>query len=155
MGHPGPRCDDDIVKKWMSDIRHCHKTTMKNQIYNKIGGWVLTVGTMIILAASCVGQDAGTNGSHPHFPGQGPGEKQAILRQIKGTVSAFDSKGMTLTVKSAEGERTFKVTSKTKFTRNSAPASMNEVAVGKPVEVVVKMVYGQPDEISKVDIKSP
>jgi len=139
----------------MSDIHHSHKTNMKNQIYNKIGGWALIVGTMITLAASCVGQDAGSNSSQPHFPGQAPGEKQAILRQIKGTVSAIDSKGMTLTIKSAEGEHKFKVTSKTKFTQNAAPASMSDVAVGKPVEVVVKMVYGQPDEISKVDIKSP
>ncbi|HEX4644422.1 MAG TPA: hypothetical protein VH598_02325, partial [Verrucomicrobiae bacterium] len=64
-------------------------------------------------------------------------------------------KGMSLTIKSSEGEHGFKITSKTKFTRNAAPASINDVAVGKPVEVVVKMVYGQPDELAKVDLKSP
>ena len=122
---------------------------------NRIGMWVLIAGTLITVAASCAGQDAGSNRSQPHFSGQAPGEKQAILRQIEGTVTGMDSQGMTLTVKSAEGERKFKMTSKTKFTRNAAPASMNDVTVGKPVQVVIKMVYGQPDEIATVDIKSP
>lgn len=112
-------------------------------------------GFVILLAVSCRGQAAGTNSSQPHFPGQAPGERQAILRQIKGTVSAIDSKKMTVTIKSAGEERAFKITSKTKFTRNAAPASIGDVSVGKPVEVVVKMVYGQPDELSTVDLKSP
>jgi len=121
---------------------------------NGIALSIALCGFVISLVASGGGQDAGTNGSQPHFPGQAPGEKQAILRQIEGTVSAIDSNAMTLTIKSAEEEGTFKVTSKTKFTRKAAPASMKDVSVGKPVEGVVKMVYGQPDEVVKVDIKS-
>jgi hypothetical protein len=125
---------------------------MKNQIFNKLGMWALIAGTM--MAVSCGGQNARTNGFQPHFAGQAPGEKQAILRQMAGAVSAMDAKGMTLTVKLAEGDRTFKVTSKTKFTRNTAPAAITDVAVGQPVKVVVKMVYGQPNETVSVDINS-
>jgi hypothetical protein len=121
---------------------------------HKIATWALIAGTIVTLAASCSAQDAGTNGSQPHFPGQAPGEKQAILRQIEGTVSAIDSQRMTLTIKSAEGEHTFKLTSKTKFTQNTEPAAMKDVVAGQRVVVVVKMVYGQPDEIAKVDIKT-
>lgn len=120
----------------------------KSQIRSFIAGIMLT------LAASCGGQAPGSNGSQPHFQGQAPGEKQTILHQIEGAVSAIDSKRMTLTIKSAEEQRAFKVTSKTKFTRNTAPASMTDIAVGKRVKVVVKMVYGQPDEIATVDIQS-
>ena len=127
---------------------------MKNQICNKTGMWALIAGTMITLAASCRGQDAGSNAFKPHFAGQAPGEKQAILHQMEGAVSAVDTKGMTLTVKLAEGDRMFKITSETKFTRNGAPASMKDVAVSKPVRVVVKSVYGQPDKMVSVDIQS-
>jgi len=128
---------------------------MKNPFYNQVGICSLIAGTMSTLAVSCAGQVAGTNGSQPHFNGQAPGEKQAILRRMEGSVSAADAKKMTLTVKVAEGDRTFTVTSKSKFTRNATPAAMGDVAVGQPVEVVVKMVYGQPDEIVTVNIKSP
>lgn len=116
---------------------------------------VFIAGIILTLAASCGGQAPGSNGSQPHFQGQAPGEKQTILRQMEGTVSAIDSKRMTLTIKSGDEERTSKVTSKTKFTRNRAPASMNDITVGKPVKVVIKMVYGQPDEIATVDIQIP
>lgn len=126
---------------------------VKHQMYNKIEVRSFIAGIMLTLAASCGGQDAG--GSRPHFHGQAPGEKQTILRQIEGTVSAVDSKQMTLTIKSGKEERTLKVTSKTKFTRNAAPASMNDITVGKPVKVVIKMVYGQPDEIATVEIQIP
>ena len=112
-------------------------------------------GILISPTVSCRAQNVGSNSSQPHFPGQAPGERQAILRQIKGTVTAIDAKRMTLTIKSAEGERALKITSKTKFNRNEAPASMKDVAVSNSVEVVVKMVYGQPDELAKVDIKAP
>lgn len=128
---------------------------MKNQICKQMGMWALIAGTMSTLAVSCGGQDAGSNGSQPHFAGQAPGEKQAILRRIEGTVSAIDAKGMTLTIKSAAETNTFKLTSKAKFKRNAAPASMSDITVGKPVQVVVKKVYGQPDEIVTVDLKSP
>jgi len=117
--------------------------------------WAITAGIMITLATACGGKDTVTNASPPHFQGEAPGEKQTILHQVEGTVSAVDPKGMTLTIKSTEGERTFKVTSKTKFTRNRAHTSLNDVTVGKPVRVVVKTVYGQPDEVATVDIKTP
>jgi hypothetical protein len=109
---------------------------------------------LILPAARCGAQQAHTNDSSSHFSGEAPGEKQAILRQVKGTVSAIDSPKMTLTIKTAEGEHTFKVNSKTRFTRNAQSASISDVAVGQPVEVVVKMVYGQPDETAEVDIKT-
>jgi hypothetical protein len=130
-------------------------TSIKNQVYNKIVTWTAILGTMLILGTSCSGQDADTNSSQPHFPGQAPGEKQAILRQIEGTVSAINTPRTTLTIKSADGEHTFKLTSKTKFTRSGTPAAINDIAVGKPVQVVVKMVYGEPDEIVKVEINPP
>lgn len=149
------RSDISCLQRIPDTINDSHKKIMKNQICKQIGIWTLIAGTLGTLAVSCAGQAAGTNSSQPHFAGQAPGEKQAILRRIEGTVSAMDSKGMTLTVKLAEGSRTFKVSSKTKFTRNAVPASMKDIAVGKPVEVVVKKVYGQPDEIATVDIKSP
>jgi hypothetical protein len=122
-------------------------------MYNRNEIWAVIAGVMLTLAASCGGQDTG--GSRPHFQGQAPGEKQTILRQIEGTVSAIDLKRMTLTVKSGEAERAFKVSSKTQFTRNATPASMNEMAVGKRVKVVVKMVYGQADELASVDVQVP
>ena len=115
---------------------------------------IIVAGAIFTLSALCDGQDAGSNGFQPHFDGQAPGERQAILHQMDGTASAMDKQGMTLTVKSAEGEKAFKVTSKTKFTRNAASVAMTDVAVGQPVRVVVKSVYGQPDEIVSVDIKS-
>jgi len=120
----------------------------KSAILSFIAAVVLT------LAASCWGQAPTTNGSQPHFQGQAPGEKQTILQQIEGTVTAIDSKGMTLTIKSTEAQRAFKVASKTKFTRNAAPASMDDLSVGKRVKVIVKRVYGQPDELASVDIQS-
>ncbi|PWU09925.1 MAG: hypothetical protein C5B50_26370 [Verrucomicrobia bacterium] len=115
---------------------------------------VLIPGISIAIMACCDAQNAATSNSQPHFAGQAPGEKQAILRQIKGTVGAIDSKRKTLTIKSGERERTFKVTSKSKFTRNGAPASMKDVVAGQPVEVIVKSVYGQPDELAEVNMKS-
>ena len=119
---------------------------------------MLIAGTM--MAVSCGGQNAGSNAAQPHFvgqphfDGQAPGEKQTILHQIKGTVTAMHKQKMTLTVKLEEGNRTFKLTSKTKFTRNAAPAAMTDVSPGQPVQVVIKSVFGQPDEIVSVDIKS-
>lgn len=110
---------------------------------------------LFLLTVSCRAQDVGSNSSQPHFSGQAPGERQAILRRVKGTVTAIDSKRMTMTIKSAEGERAIKITSKTKFNRNGVPASMKDVAVGNSLEAVVKMVYGQPDELAKVDITAP
>jgi len=127
---------------------------MKNQMWKQIGIRTLITGTVSALAVSCAGQAAGTNNSQPHFAGQAPGEKQAILHRIEGAVTALDAKGMTLTVRLAEGSRTFKAGSKTKFTQNAVPASMKDIALGKPVVVVVKKVYGQPDEIVSVEIKS-
>lgn len=121
---------------------------------NQITKSALVAGIMIMLLASCGAQDANSNASQPHFAGQAPGEKQALLHQMKGTVSVMDKQKMTLTVKLAEGNRTFKLTAKTKFTRNAAPAAMTDVAAGQPVQVVVKAVFGQPDEIVSVDIKS-
>jgi hypothetical protein len=134
---------------------HTRRTRMKNQTRNSIGMWTLSAGIMITLATACGGKDTVTNASPPHFQGEAPGEKQTILHQIEGTVSAIDPKGITLTIKSADEERTLKVTSKTKFTRNRTPASLKDVTVGKSVRVVVKTVYGQPDEVATVDIKTP
>ena len=122
-------------------------------MFNKNEIRAVITGIMLTLGAACGAQDTG--GSRPHFQGQAPGEKQTILRQIEGTVSAIDSKRMSLTIKSGEEERAFKVTSKTQFTRNATLASMKEIAVGKRVKVVVKMVYGQPDELASVDVQVP
>src|ERR1039457_1712617 len=93
------RSDISCLQRIPDTINDSHKKIMKNQICKQIGIWTLIAGTLGTLAVSCAGQAAGTNSSQPHFAGQAPGEKQAILRRIEGTVSAMDSKGMTLTVK--------------------------------------------------------
>jgi hypothetical protein len=122
----------------------------------KIAMSALIAGTMITLPGLCSGQD--NNGSNqpqpPHFPGQAPGEKQAVLRMINGSVSAVDLKTMTLTIKTAEGDRAFIVTSRTKITRDNKAASLSDAIVGKPAEVVIKLGRGQPDEVVTVNLKT-
>ncbi|MDB6064628.1 MAG: hypothetical protein JWR26_836 [Pedosphaera sp.] len=116
----------------------------------------LFAGAMVAQLASCSAQGADTNdtnNSQPHFPGQAPGEAQKVLRRFEGSVTAVDSKAMTLTIKSKDGDHKFKVSSKTKFSRGDKPASLSDAAVGQPVEVVVKSGRGQPDEVITVNIK--
>jgi hypothetical protein len=120
---------------------------------HKIAKSALVAGVAITLSVSCGAQDAGSNRSQPpHFSGQAPGEAQAILRKIKGSVSAVDPKAMTLTVKLAEGDRVFKVTAKTKLSSGDKPALLKGVGVGKTVEAVIKMVHGHADEVVSVNI---
>ena len=119
---------------------------------NKIAKSALVAAVSITLSVSCGAQDAGSNRFQPHFSGQAPGEAQAILRKFKGSVSAIDPKAMTLTIKLAEGDRVFKVTSKTKFSCGDKPALLKDVGVGKTVEVAIKMVHGQADEPVSVNI---
>jgi hypothetical protein len=124
-----------------------------------IPNWMLKIamptfiaGAMMTLPALHGGQDSGGS-SQPHFPGEAPGEAQSILQRLEGPISAVDPKAMTLTVKLAEGPRTFKVTSKTKFTRGGAPASLSAAVVGTMVEIIIKMEHGQSEAVS-VDIKA-
>lgn len=105
-----------------------------------------------MLLTSCSAQGAGTNHSQPHFSGQAPGEAQSILRMFKGPVTAVDSKKMTLTIKADDGDHTFKVTPKTKYTHGDKSASLKDAAVGKTVEVVVNL-RAQSDTAITVNIK--
>ncbi len=120
---------------------------------HKIARSALIAGVITItLSVSCVAQDAGTNRYRPHFSGQAPGEAQAILRQLKGSVSAVDSKGMTLTINLAEGDRVVKVTAKTKLSCGGKTALLQDVGVGQTVEAVIQMIYGHVDEAVSVNI---
>jgi hypothetical protein len=119
---------------------------------HKIAKSALVAVVAITLSASCGAQDTGSNRLQPHFSGQAPGEAQAILRKVKGSVSAVDPKAMTLTIKLAEGDRVFKVAAKTKFSSGDKPALLRDIGVGKTVEAVIKMVHGQADEAVSVKI---
>jgi hypothetical protein len=119
---------------------------------HKIVKSALVAGVTITLSVFCAAQDAGSNRFQPHFSGQAPGEAQAILRKVKGSVGVVDPKAMTLTLKLPEGDRVFKVTAKTKFSRGDKPALLKDVGVGKTVEAVIKMVHGQADEVVSVNV---
>lgn len=112
----------------------------------------LVAGVILALSVVCGAQDAGSNRAQPHFSGQVPGEAQTLLRKFVGSVRAVDRKGMTLTIKSAERDYSFKLTSKTKFTSSGKSASLKDVGVSKTVEVVVN-VRAQPNEAITVNIK--
>lgn len=113
---------------------------------------VTVAGAVIMLSVACVAQDAGSNRSQPHFRGQAPGEVQAILHKLKGSVSSVDTNAMTLTIKLAQSDRVFKLVAKTKFSRGDNPALLKDLSVGQTVEVVLKTVYGQADEVVSVNI---
>jgi hypothetical protein len=113
----------------------------------------LLAGLLVTLPAVCGAQGASSNRFQPHFSGQAPGEAQAIYRKFTGPVSAVDPKAMTLTIKSANKDRAYKLTARTQFSRGDKPASLKGVGVGNTVEVIIKMVHGQPDEVISVNIK--
>ncbi len=90
-----------------------------------------------------------------HFQGQAPGEAQAIMHRYEGPISSVDLKEKSLTLKTGEAQLTFKVTAKTKITRGTAAGSFDDLAVGKAVELTVKHINAQGDEVTSIDIKSP
>ena len=110
-------------------------------------------GVMLTLSTSCAARDISSNRFQPHFSGQAPGEAQTILQRFSGAVSAVDTNAMTLTVKSAETNRAYKVTVKTKFKREDKPAALKDAAVGKTVEVIVNL-RAKSDEAITVNIKA-
>src|SRR5581483_549198 len=81
-----------------------------------------------------------------HFAGQKPGEAQAIMLRFEGTVTAVDAKHNSLTVKTADGEKTFQVTDKTTITGSDKPAKLQDLRIGMKAEIIVKHVNARGDE---------
>jgi len=100
---------------------------MKTQIAKLTLGLFATA----IIAAPVLSraQDTGTNA--PAAPAQTAPAKPKKHEGIPfhGTVSAVDTKAMTLTV----AKRTFEVTSDTKITKDGKPAILSDIAVGDKV----------------------
>jgi hypothetical protein len=108
---------------------------MKNSI-PKMARAALVTEAIVALSASCSGQDADSNSSQPHFAGQAPSEVQTILPRLDGSLTAVDSKAMTLTINLPKGPRTFKVTPKTKFTVRVV--SMENTAANAKAGVMIR-----------------
>lgn len=115
----------------------------------------LALGLAMSPAIAYAGPDSGQNVRPPHYAGQSPGEAQEIFRKFDGVVTEVDTNKTTLTIKSENGLHAFKLTPKTKFTRNGkVPASAMDAVSGKTVDIVVVMKYGHPDEVVAVNIQS-
>ncbi len=100
---------------------------MKKQIVKL----TLSLFATAIIAAPVLSraQDNSTN------PPSAPGQTEPVKPKkhegnvFRGSVSAVDTKAMTLTV----GKRTFEVTSETKITKNGQPAILSDIAVGDKI----------------------
>ncbi len=91
----------------------------------------------------------------PHFAGQAPGEAQALMHRVAGTVAAVDAKQMSLTVKTEEGDQTVHLTDKTRITGSDKPAKFQDITVGKKVEIIVKHVNAEGDVVTEVNFRFP
>ena len=61
-------------------------------------------------------------------------EAKAATKKLPfgGTLSAVDKSAMTLSVKKKESEKTYQITSTTKFTKGGKPATLDDGVVGEP-----------------------
>jgi hypothetical protein len=112
----------------------------------------VVMAALIIMAIVMLPTLCGAEDSQPHFSGQAPGEKQEILRQIRGSIIAVDANTMMLTIKTADETLTVKVIPKTKFTHGDKSITLKDVTVGKTVEADIN-IHSQPNEVLTVKIK--
>ena len=100
---------------------------MKKQIVKL----TLSLFATAIIAAPMLSraQDAGANTPAPPAQNAPAKPKKHEGLVFHGTVSAVDSKAMTMTVE----KRTFEVVSETKITKNGQPAILSDIAVGDKV----------------------
>jgi hypothetical protein len=105
---------------------------MKKQIVKL----TLSLFATAIIAAPVLAraQDKGTNAPAAPSQTEPAKPKKHESAPFHGTVSAVDTKAMTLTV----GKHTFNVTSDTKITKEGKPAILSDIAVGDKVGVAYK-----------------
>jgi len=100
---------------------------MKKQIIRL----TLSLFATAIIAAPVLSRAQNNTTNPPAAPAQTEPAKPKKHESVPfhGTVSAVDTKAMTLTV----GKRTFEVTSDTKITKDGKPAILSDIAVGDKV----------------------
>jgi len=109
---------------------------MKKQIIKL----TLSLLATAVIAMPVVSRAQNNGANPPANPGQTEPAKpdKHTATPFKGTVTAVDTKAMTMTVKS----RTFEVTSDTKITKDGKPAILSDIAVGDKVGGAYKKVEG-------------
>ena len=109
---------------------------MKKQIIRL----TLSLFATAIIAAPVLSRAQNNTTNPPAAPAQTEPAKPKKHESVPfhGTVSAVDTKAMTLTV----GKRTFEVTSDTKITKDGKPAILSDIAVGDKVGGAYKQADG-------------
>src|SRR5579863_3368097 len=112
----------------------------------KLTGLFCAAAMAVFLGATPIvrAQDAGAASTNSAPPAAKPRAKA-----IKGVVATVDSDAKTLTLK--DNDKTFYVTSQTRFTKDGQPATLADITVGENVSVRAKNVDGKM-QISSVTI---
>jgi hypothetical protein len=104
---------------------------MKKTILN-LTALSLFAAAMVAAPVTAPAQDAATNAPAAAADQTAPAKHKSKKHEtvpFNGKISAIDTKAMTLTV----GKRTFEITSETKITKDTLPATLAEGVVGEPV----------------------
>jgi hypothetical protein len=103
---------------------------------NQIAKLTLSLFATAIIAAPMLSRAQNNSTNPPAAPAQTEPAKPKKHESppFHGTVSAVDTKAMTLTV----AKRTFEVTSDTKITKDGKPAVLSDIAVGDKVDGAYK-----------------